>query len=153
MSVNTLSFLSVLLTAVAIGTSFAHLLELPHKIHLPPNTYLIVQQLYRGWAWVGIAVFGAFIATVALAVEVRDDTPVFSLAGGAAICIGLSLILFFAFTFPVNRTTENWTTLPQNWEQLRRRWEYSHATSAGLYLVALVLLTLALLHQINEVPS
>jgi hypothetical protein len=147
MSVNTLSFLSILLTAIAIGSSFAHLLELPHKIHLPPNTYLMVQQLYRGWAWLGFAVLGAFVATVALAVELHDRRPtLFPLASGAALCIGASLVLFFAFTFPANRTTENWTTLPQNWEQLRRRWEYSHATSAGLYLLALVLLTLALLH-------
>jgi len=147
MSVNTLSFLSVLLTAIAIGSSFAHLLELPHKIHLPPNTYLMVQQLYRGWAWLGVAVLGAFVATVTLTVQLHEHRPsLFPLTSSAAACIGASLILFFVFTFPANRTTRNWTILPGNWEQLRRRWEYSHAASAGLYLLALILLTLALLN-------
>jgi hypothetical protein len=32
MSVNTLGILSILLTAILIGSSFAHLLELPNKI-------------------------------------------------------------------------------------------------------------------------
>ena len=145
MSVNTLGILSILLTAILIGSSFAHLLELPNKIHLPPNTYLMVQQLYRGWALLGIAVLAALVATVALAVQLQAHRPsMFPLVGGAAACIVASLIVFFVFTFPANRITENWTKLPQNWERLRRRWEYSHAANAGLYLLALVLLTFAL---------
>jgi hypothetical protein len=145
MSANTLGILSILLTAIMIGSSFAHLLELPNKIHLPANTYLMVQQLYRGWALLGIALLGALGATVALAVQLQARRPsMFPLAGAAAACIVASLIVFFVFTFPANRTTENWTKLPQNWEQLRRRWEYSHAANAGLYLLALVLLTFAL---------
>lgn len=62
-----------------------------------------------------------------------------------AICIALSLVVFFVFTFPANQQTQNWTTLPENWVTLRRQWEYSHAVGAGLYLVALSALTLSLL--------
>jgi hypothetical protein len=147
MSINTLSFLSVLLTAIAIGSSFAHLLELPRKIHMPAEQYLMVQQLYRGWALLGLAVVGALVTTIAMAIQLHDRRPpMFQLASAAAACIGASLILFFVFTFPANRRTENWTKLPGDWQQLRSRWEYSHAVSAGLYLLALALLTLALLH-------
>jgi hypothetical protein len=35
--------------------------------------------------------------------------------------------------------------LPENWQELRRQWEYSHATGAGLYFIALITLTLSLL--------
>jgi hypothetical protein len=37
--------------------------------------------------------------------------------------------------------------LPDNWIELRRQWEYSHATSAILNLVALVLLILSALER------
>jgi hypothetical protein len=57
--------------------------------------------------------------------------------------------VFFAFTYPASRQTNNWTMLPANWLELRRQWEYSHATGAVLNLVALVTLLLSVLvrHQ------
>jgi hypothetical protein len=35
--------------------------------------------------------------------------------------------------------------LPEQWEALRQQWEYSHATSAGLNLVALMALIVSVL--------
>ncbi|HZM33925.1 MAG TPA: hypothetical protein VFC18_05460 [Burkholderiales bacterium] len=40
----------------------------------------------------------------------------------------------------MNRATENWTRLPAHWLELRAQWEYSHAASAVLNLLALVVL-------------
>jgi hypothetical protein len=76
---------------------------------------------------------------------VRDNAMVFFLTLGATLCIGLTLVVFFLFTYPANQQTHNWTMLPDNWEALRRQWEYSHAAGAGLYFVALINLTLSLL--------
>jgi hypothetical protein len=70
---------------------------------------------------------------------------VFSLAVVAASRIGLTLVVFFGFTFPANRRTRDWTVLPDTWEALRRQWEYSHAVSAGLYFVAFIALIISLL--------
>jgi len=53
--------------------------------------------------------------------------------------------VFWTYTYPANQVTNNWTVLPENWRELRRQWEYSHATSAGLNLVALVVVILSLL--------
>jgi hypothetical protein len=39
--------------------------------------------------------------------------------------------------------------LPDNWVELRRQWEYSHATSAVLNFVALVMLIFSVLAR-NE---
>ena len=80
-----------------------------------------------------------------LAVRVRRPTAEFYLTVAAALCIALSLIVFFVFTFPAKRQTANWTVLPENWQVLRRRREYSHAVGAGLYFLALSLLTLSML--------
>lgn len=145
MTLNVLRFVSVLLTAVAMAGGFAHLLELPNKIALSREDYLTVQKIYQGWALLGIAVVGALVSTTVLAVQVRRTPTEFYLTLAAALCIALSLIVFFVLTFPANRQTANWTVLPENWQELRRRWEYSHAVGAGLYLLALSLLTLSLL--------
>ncbi|MGZ8095715.1 MAG: DUF1772 domain-containing protein [Methylosarcina sp.] len=143
--INTFRFLSILFTAVSMAAGFAHLFELPHKIDLPRDEYLIVQQIYRGWALLGIAVIGALVSTLVLAVLVRGNYRMFYLTLTATVCIALSLIVFFTFTYPVNQQTVNWTVLPENWQELRRQWEYSHATSAGLYFVAFITLTISML--------
>lgn len=142
---NVLRFASLLLTAVSMVGGFAHLLELPNKINLPREDYMTVQQIYQGWALLGIAVVGALVSTATLTFYVRHTPTIFYFTLAAALCIALSLIVFFLFTFPVNKRTQNWTVLPENWEALRRQWEYSHAVGAGLYFLALTLLTLALL--------
>lgn len=140
-----LRFASVMLTAIAMAGGFAHLLELPRKIEMSHEEYLIVQRIYRGWALLGVAVVGALLSSVLLALTVHDRPAEVYLTVAAAVCILISLIVFFAFTFPANRETANWTTLPENWQKLRRRWEYSHAVGAALYFLALSLLTLSLL--------
>ncbi|HEV8284125.1 MAG TPA: hypothetical protein VGQ09_07435 [Chitinophagaceae bacterium] len=65
----------------------------------------------------------------------------------SCLLIVTSLIIFFTLIFPVNRTTQNWTLLPDNWQQLRKRWEFSHATSAVLYFTALLMLIIPLVKK------
>jgi hypothetical protein len=144
MTLTILRLLAVLFTAVAMAAGFAHLLELPNKISLEREEYLTVQQLYRGWALLGFVVVGALVITGIVALMVRARTTEFYLTLVAALCIALSLAIFFLFTYPANQQTQNWTILPDNWETLRRQWEYSHAVAAILYFVALSALTLSL---------
>lgn len=143
--INTFRFLSILFTAVAMSAGFAHLFELSHKIGLSREDYLVVQQIYRGWALLGIAVIGALVSTLALSFLVREEPAAFYLTLAAALCIAFSLIVFFTFTYPANQQTMNWTRLPENWLELRRQWEYSHAAGAGFYFLAFVALTISLL--------
>ena len=51
----------------------------------------------------------------------------------ALVCIAASLVVFFVFMYPAKEVTRNWTVLPDGW---RAQWEYSHASGAGLYLIA-----------------
>lgn len=127
-----------------MGGGLAHLLELPGKIKLSREEYRTVQQIYRGWALLGIAVVGALIATTALAFLEDGSGPAVYVSFVAPICVALSLVVFFSVTFPVNRITHNWSVLPAGWETLRRRWEFSHAASAALYLVALIALAISM---------
>ncbi len=123
----------------------AHLLELPNKINLSREDYLKVQQIYRGWALLGFVVVGALLSTLALTITVRHERTAFILALIAFLCIAGTQVIFWIYTYPANQATNNWTMLPENWAELRRRWEYSHATSAVLNLVALVMLILSFL--------
>ena len=93
----------------------------------------------------GIAVLGALIASTALTFMPHGSRLSFYASLVASLCIALSLMVFFTITYPVNRATQNWSVLPEDWESLRRRWEFSHATGAVLYLVALAALTLSII--------
>src|SRR5687767_8422421 len=116
----TIQFVSVLFAALALAPALAHLLELPNKIGLASDDYLTVQQLYNGWALLGIVVIGALLSTIALVFTVRKQHPrKFALAIMAFVCIAGTQAIFWMFTFPVNRQTSNWTMLPENWMALR----------------------------------
>jgi hypothetical protein len=145
MMIRTLQFVAMLFTAVAMAAGWAHLLELPNKMALSHDDYLTVQQIYRGWASLGFIVVGALVMTAMLTVLQRGAGATFYLVLAATLCIALSLAVFFLFTFPANKATQNWTVLPHEWEALRRQWEYSHAIGAVLYFVALASLTLSII--------
>jgi hypothetical protein len=104
-----------------------------------------VQQIYRGWALLGVVVIGALVSTLAYAVVVRAQRKPLALAVIALFCLAGTQALFWTFTFPANQLTENWTALPDNWALLRSQWEYSHAASALLNLAALIALILSVL--------
>jgi hypothetical protein len=144
-ALNTLRFTSLLFTALALAPALAHVLELPHKIHLSGEDYLTVQQIYGGWAWLGIVIIGALLSTLMLTIMVRKERTAFILTLVAFLCIVGAQIVFWTYTYPANRATNNWTVLPANWLTLRTQWEYSHATGAGLNLIAFITLILSVL--------
>ena len=108
------------------------------------SNYFIVQNIYRGWALFGIVLFGALFANMALAWAMRGQRAfVFVL-----ICLGClvaNLVIFFAFTFPANQATNNWTEVPADWQQLRWQWEVSHAMNAVIAFVGFCSLAVSLL--------
>jgi len=61
-------FVSPLSVALTLNMAMAHLLELPDKLKLSYHDYLTVQQIYKGWALIGIVVPVALAATVILTV-------------------------------------------------------------------------------------
>src|SRR5881296_2404690 len=134
-------FLALTLTALALVPSGAHLFALPHKINLVAEQYFIVQNIYRGWSLFGVALIG----NLALALLLRGRGAPFVLALFAFLCIALTLVVFFIWTYAANQATNNWMMIPDNWEQLRREWEYSHAANAVVTFAALCSVTLSVL--------
>jgi hypothetical protein len=142
---NSLRLLAITLTALALGAGLSHLFALPNKMQLSSEEYMVVQQIYRNWAYLGIFPLTAFGVTLTLAILNRGDRKAFWFTLLAASCIGTAIVVSFLFNYPANAQTQNWTTLPSNWQDLRARWELAYAASALLNLIALILLTLSLL--------
>jgi ABC-type cobalamin transport system permease subunit len=143
MGVTAARFFSLLFAALALAPALAHLLELPNKIGLSRDDYLVVQQIYRGWALLGIVVLSALLSTLILTILVRKRPNEFALSLVAFLCIVGTQVVFWTFTFPTNQQTSNWTVLPEHWTTLRMQWEYSHAASAVLNLIAFIALALS----------
>lgn len=133
-------FASLLFVALALCPAMAHLLELPNKMALDRDEYFTVQQIYRGWALLGVVVFGALSSTLALTITLRCYPRARAYALLSLLCIAGTQLIFWMFTQPANAATRNWTVLPAAWSELRLQWELSHAASALLNLVALLMM-------------
>jgi hypothetical protein len=136
-------FLAIVFTALALVPAGAHLFELPNKIGLDQEAYFIIQSIYRGWALFGIALIGALVANLALAMIARRQRAPFWLALLGFLLMAGTLVVFFTWTYPTNQATSNWTVAPADWQELRRQWEYAHAVGAVLTFAALCAVTLS----------
>ncbi len=145
MATRILKFVAILLMALALVPTGAHLFEMPGKMALGRDAYFIVQQIYAGWALFGIVLLGALAANLTLAVALRRERTAFVLAliGFGAMVVNLAI--FFTWTFPMNQATANWTAIPDNWEALRSQWEYSHALNALVTFAGFCAITAATL--------
>ncbi len=163
-----LQVLSVILVAVVVTTALAHALELPGKMRLDREAYLTVQRIY--YPGFTIAGFGEVLAPLAVAVllfltpsESADFwltlVALLGLVGVQAVywmvthpankfwlqgeALGRAGSAFFS-SDPTGRSGVQTETRPTaEWTDLRDRWEYSHVARAGLALVSLITLVIA----------
>ncbi|MBP2294445.1 anthrone oxygenase family protein [Azospirillum rugosum] len=143
-----LRLFTIAVMAIILVPSGAHLFELPAKIGMEREPYFVVQGVYAGWALFGVPIIVAVFANGALAVlERRRDRAAARWAGVAALLVLLSLVVFFAWIFPANQETANWTRQPENWEALRRRWEWAHAANALIVFGAFLATCMAVVRR------
>ena len=146
---KTARFISLLLTALATGIVFTHVLKISNKATLPGSIYLNVQQvLYQNWGQlVGAIEVGALLSTLAVLFLVRQHRLAFFLTSLGTLCVVAMILVWAIFINPINMQINTWTveSLPTNWMQIRDRWEYFHATRAAISVVGLSALILAVL--------
>jgi hypothetical protein len=144
--------IAITLVALTMGTSFAHVLELPAKLHYTGEFYLRLQtSMYAYWGPPSVTGFvepAAVLSVLSLAVLCRRRPVTQRLTLGAAICLLLAFpVVFFWRVAPANATFFHATQtgiLPANWNVWRMRWETGHAIRFVLHLIAFVLLALSL---------
>ena len=132
-----LLFAAILTTLFSLAPGLAHVFELPRKMMLDRDAYFTVQQIYAGWALFGYVLAAQLICLIALAWLDRQHREVFRAAVTALILLLVAQAVFWAFTYPANSATQNWTAIPGDWEVLRRNWEYSHAAGALCQFIGL----------------
>ena len=131
-----------------LGPALAHAFELPGKIMLPREEYFIVQQIYRGWNGFAVVLVVQLASLLTTAFLVRRQPRVLVPTILALFFVLASQVLFWAYTYPANVATANWTVQSANWMRLRLQWEYSHAAGAGLQLLAMSCLIIAALSRL-----
>lgn len=138
--------LALLLAALGLVMGGAHVLELPVRMQYEPRLYMeVTSTLYRYFGIVGgpIQVL-AFLACAVLAWLVRGRSAFRTTLLGA-ICLGLSLALWFLLVQPVNAA---WLHALQTgpgeairaYTELGTQWDYGHAAAFAAWLLGYVLL-------------
>jgi hypothetical protein len=136
-------FIAVMASVLTLGMALAHLFALPNKMAMSRDDYFISQAAYLGWSQIWIVLLVQLVSLVALAVVHRHEPVVLWSVVVAVACFIAAQVLFWMFTFPANKATQNWTVIPDNWETLRRSWEYSHAAAAVIGLAGMAALVIA----------
>ena len=151
MLLKTWRFMTVILTALSTGLSFAHLLELPPRVFYF-DAKLWVATTTRGlYALFGTAgavtEIGSILSAIVLAYLLRWRGTAFYLALAGALLLALAFLLWVAFVAPVNAELAKWTAVsfPADWARYRDQWEYTHAVNALIKIIALSLLVLSVI--------
>jgi hypothetical protein len=143
--INLLRLLTFVLAGLALIRPMMDLAALPLVISLPKDDYAAVQYANRSWAWLELIRLASLISIVGLFFFEREHNRVMWPIRGAFIAQFFIIILYVAFTIPINITTFHWTFFPDsNWSWLRMQWEYAHALSAIIGGISFVLLLMDL---------
>jgi hypothetical protein len=142
---SALQLLLLLTLVLAAMPSGAHLFEMANKMTLPPSEYITVQKIYRGWALFGVVILAALALALVHAYIARRNAAALGWSLLGFLAIAATQVIFWAWTYPLNVETHDWTVMPPDFEAARRQWEYSHAVSAAIMLAAFAFMTLAVL--------
>ena len=150
-------FVALILVALLMGTSFAHVLEMPAKMQYDAALYVTLQKtLYVEWGPPNFGGFlepGAIIATAVLVFLVRRRRRSLWLVLAAMTCLLLAFpVVFFSLVNPSNLAFRSSTPAspPADWMRLRALWEYGHATRFALHLAAFSALATSVVAEIQK---
>lgn len=140
-------FITLLLTALLMGTSFAHTLEMPAKLAVDGLTWMKFQHtLYPFFAYICAPIeLSAIFTSTGLTFLMRGERRAFYAILTAAVCLAAAFGVWLGFTNAVNAETGKWTanSLPSDWAAWRAQWEYSHAARFVLHFCGFNLLALS----------
>jgi len=141
MFLKCLGLFAVVSIAIYLVPGGAHFFELANKMAMSQSEYMTVQKIYAGWSSFGVTIVAALLLTLLHTFMVRRDRTAFLLSLVAFLCLAATQGIFWAFTYPMNVASNQWTVAPSDFEAVRRQWEYSHAVNAALTFAALVAIT------------
>jgi Domain of unknown function (DUF1772) len=165
--IRALEVVTILLAAVVVSLTLAHALELPGKMRLPREIYLATQAIYYpGFTIGGIAEPLTPIALLVLLLSMPAGSMRFWLTLLALIAFAAVHIVFWIWVQPINKIWLKDINLGKasaaffgtkaeaepaidgnhetpDWKALRNQWEFGHVIRAGLAMIGLALLAIA----------
>jgi hypothetical protein len=134
---------ALILVALSLGPSFAHVLEAPPRLNTwSPELWreaTVFNGQFQLFAWIGGPLdVAAILVAALLAYLLLDDRPAlwFVLAGACLLAGGL--LAWVTLVAPANAVLATWQAgaIPQDFDAIRWRWESGHMVMAGLKLLA-----------------
>jgi hypothetical protein len=126
-----LRFLAIVLTALSLGATFSHVLQMPAKLAYSGAQWVLLQQtLYGNFRGLGLLIeIGAVACALTLALAVRGRHPSLGWTAFGATCLAGAHAAWWVGALPVNAQLALYTpqALPVDLAELRLRWEYTHA--------------------------
>jgi MFS family permease len=143
-------FITIVLSALALTMTSAHVLELPQKMAYSGEMYAAVNTtLYRYFAIVGGPYqIGAIVSAIVLTILVRRSRT-FRWALAGTLLLIAAFASWLILVLPVNRDVAAAVeasphAVPSLWLHLRDRWEYGHATGFVLHLAGFCALVMSI---------
>lgn len=138
------SFLVLLVMALSLGPSFAHLLEAPPRLTVWPPELWREATVFNGqfafFAVVGAPLdIGSVLLGAVLSFRIRHKRPAFWLTTAATILYATSLATWFAVVAPMNDILAQWHPgpIPEDFAAVRNLWEAGHIVISGIKVLGL----------------
>ena len=149
-------FITIVLSALALTMTSAHVLELPQKMTYTPEVYAAINStLYRYFAIIGGPYqIGAIVSAIVLTLLVRRQSVIFRWTLVGTLLLIAAFGSWLILVLPVNREVAaaleaSPRAVPSLWLQLRDRWEYGHATGFGLHLAGFCALVMSAVRDVQ----
>lgn len=149
-------FLTIVLAALALTMTSAHVLELPPKMAYGAEMYAAINTtLYRYFAIVGGSYqLRAIVSAIVLTILVRRQPGIFGWTLAGTLLLIAAFVSWLILVLPVNREVAaalqaSPSTVPSLWMELRERWEYGHATGFGLHLAGFCALVWSVVRDVR----
>ena len=146
------SVLAVIVAALSLGPSFAHVLESPPRLtKWSPALWretTVFNAQFLLFAVIGAPLdVAAIICPGLLAWWLRDEPPAFWPVLAATLLYAVSLALWFVLVKPANNVLATWVPgpVPDNFDAVRLRWETGHMAVTAAKAAGFISLVLGLL--------
>ncbi len=147
-----LSLAALVVTALSLGPSFAHVLEAPPRLttwspELWREATVFNGQFYLFGVLGGPLDIGAILVTGGLAFSMRGQPSSYGIALVGTLLFIASLIVWLTWVAPANSVLATWTPgpVPGNFHEIRNRWETGHMVIAGVKLAGFIAVALSIL--------
>lgn len=141
---TTWSFLAVLVMALSLGPSFAHLLEAPPRLtSWSPELWREATVFHGQFAYFAIVGapldIGAILVGAILAVVIRHRRTAFRFALAATGLYAASLLAWLTIVAPMNAILADWAPgpVPDDFAAVRDRWETGHIVISAIKVAGL----------------